>query len=358
MDTRRALLDALESGPVSGPDLAEQLDVSRAAVWKHVEALRDRGFEIESGDDGYVVTDAPTYGAAAIRYGSDAPYGIEFHDAIGSTNDRARELAEAGRTDVAVIADEQTGGRGRLDRDWTAPSGGIYASVVIRPDLPPAHAPIVTLAAAVAATDACRDAGVDARIKWPNDVLVPETDADRDGNDRDGDDRPEDDRDDADEGDRDDRPEDDRDDRPEDDRDENARGGAKLAGILTEMRGEADRVSWIVVGIGVNANVDPAALPSGATSLRAAVGEDVDRRHVTQTLLERFHELTTDPDFVLAEWRDRAITIGRSVRVETASGTVEGTAVDVEFPGALVLETDDGTETVLAGDCEHLRPVE
>ncbi|WP_096389122.1 biotin--[acetyl-CoA-carboxylase] ligase [Halopenitus persicus] len=338
MDTRRALLDALESGPVSGPELAERLGVSRAAVWKHVEALRDSGFEIESGDQGYAVTDTPTYGAAAIRYGSTAPYEIEFHEAIGSTNDRARELAEAGRTDVAVIADEQTGGRGRLDRDWSSPSGGIYASVVIRPDLPPAHAPIVTLAAAVAAADACREACVDARIKWPNDVLVPDPDADRDEDDRT------------------DRSGNDRTDRDEDDRTD--RGGAKLAGILTEMRGEADRVSWIVVGIGVNANVDVASLPPGATSLRAAVGEDVDRRHVAQTLLERFHELTSEPDSVLAEWRERAITIGRSVRVETASGTVEGVAVDVEFPGALVLETDDGTETVLSGDCEHLRPVE
>ncbi|WP_280537898.1 biotin--[acetyl-CoA-carboxylase] ligase [Halopenitus sp. POP-27] len=314
MDTRRALLDALESGPVSGPELADRLGVSRAAVWKHVEALRDQGFEIESGNEGYHITETPNYGAAAIQYGSTAPYGIEFHDTIGSTNDRARELADAGDTGIAVVADEQTGGRGRLDRDWAAPAGGIYVSVAISPDLPPAQAPIVTLAAAVAVTDACRDVGADAHIKWPNDVLVPDPTAER--------------------------------------------GGTKLAGILTEMQGEADRVSWIVVGIGINANVDPDALPPGATSLRAATDDRIDRSRVTRTLLKRFHELTAAPESVLPAWRDRAVTIGRDVRVETTTGAVEGTAVDVEFPGALVLETDDGTETVLSGDCEHLRPID
>ena len=311
-ETRRELLSALEEGPVDGPTLADRVGVSRAAVWKQVEALRNEGFVIESGDGGYRVVDVPDYGAAAVAFDLDAPYTVEYHDRLASTNDRARELAADGAEDVVVVADEQTGGRGRLDRAWTAPAGGIWASLVLRPERPPAEVPMYTLAAAVAVARAAREAGVEATIKWPNDVLV----AGADGDER------------------------------------------KLAGILTEMEGEADRVSWLVVGVGVNANLDPEALPGDATSLRAETGGDVDRRRFAATLLERFAALaeTADrSDEILAAWRERASTLGRRVRVDTAEGVVEGTAVDVTEPGALVVDTDEGRRRVHAGDCEHLR---
>jgi BirA family biotin operon repressor/biotin-[acetyl-CoA-carboxylase] ligase len=311
-ETRRALLDALPGGPVPGPALADRLGVSRAAVWKQVEALREEGFDVDSTDAGYVVRGVPEFGAAAVEYGLDAPYTVEYHDSIGSTNDRARELATAGETDVVVLADEQTGGRGRLRREWSAPSGGVWLSVVLDPACPPAHAPVYTLAAAVATTRAAREAGVDAVIKWPNDLLVADDDADR--------------------------------------------GGRKLAGVLTEMEGEADRVSWLLVGVGVNANVDADSLPAGATSIRAEAG-DVDRRVFVQRLLEAFHDLRGDPDTILDAWREYADTLGRRVRVETGSERIEGEAVDVVFPGALVVRTPEGERTVHAGDCEHLRPV-
>ncbi|MFB6126054.1 MAG: biotin--[acetyl-CoA-carboxylase] ligase [Halolamina sp.] len=314
-DTRDELLAALAAAddPVPGPTLAEQLSVSRAAVWNHVEALREAGFGVESGPEGYRLRTVPTFGGRALALGLDAPYEVEFHESLASTNDRARELAADGAAEVVVVAERQTGGRGRLDREWTAPPGGVYASTVLRPDRPPAHVPAFTLAAAVATTRACREAGVDARIKWPNDVVVPDADAER--------------------------------------------GGRKLAGILTEMEGEADRVSWLVVGVGVNADVEAASLPAGATSLADEAG-DVDRRAFTQRLLESFHDLTADLDAVLPAWREHALTLGRRVRVETPGGIIEGDAVDVTFPGALVVATDDGREVVHAGDCEHLRPAE
>jgi len=318
-DRRRSLLRTLADadGPVSGPTLADDFGVSRAAVWKHVEALREAGFHIESGADGYVVRSVPDYGGDAIAFGLDAPYAVEYHDRLPSTNDRARELAAEGAADVLVVAGEQTGGRGRLDRPWSSPAGGVYASLLVRPDRPPAHAPIFTLAAAVAVTRACREAGVDAVIKWPNDVLVA-------GSER------------------------------------------KLAGILTEMEGEADRISWLIVGIGANVDVAAAELPETATSVRVEVSEEprssgsrpvaggADRRRFCQRMIEEFHAL--DPDDVLPAWREYAVTLGREVRVDTPGGVVEGEAVDVEFPGALVVRTDDGDRTVHAGDCEHLRP--
>ena len=336
-DVRRRLLTELAEGPVSGPEFAEAEDVSRAAVWKQIEALRDAGFAIESTGEGYDVVDTPEFGGDAVAFGLDAPYDVEFHESIGSTNERATQLAAEGVADLAVVADEQTGGRGRLDREWSAPAGGVYASIVLRPDVPPAHAPIFTLAAAVATTRACREAGVHATIKWPNDVLVVDEGngdgGDVDGGERDGG---------GDSG-------------SADAESTPSRGGYKLSGILTEMEGEADRVNWLVVGIGVNANVDAADLPSGATSLREQVG-DVDRRVFLQRVLEEFRDLASSPETVLSEWRGHAETIGQQVRVETGSGVIEGVAVDVEFPGALVVETDEGRERVLAGDCEHVRP--
>ena len=310
-ETRRRILSAIDEGPVSGPELAERLGISRAAVWKHVEGLREVGFTVESGDDGYALAGVPEFGGPAVEYGLDAPFTVESHDAIPSTNARARELAGEGETDVVVLADEQTGGRGRLDREWTSPSGGIWLSVLFRPDVSMARTPVFTLAAAVAVTRAAREAGVEAVIKWPNDVLV-----EVDGEER------------------------------------------KLAGILTEMEGEADRVAWVVVGIGINANVDPDSLPAAATptSLSAVRGEPVDRRLFTQRLLETFDPVGTDPESVLDQWRTYASTLGREVRIETPDGEVTGEAVDIEYPGSLVVDTGSERVSVAAGDCDHLRP--
>jgi BirA family biotin operon repressor/biotin-[acetyl-CoA-carboxylase] ligase len=307
-ETRARVLDRIAAGPVGGPQIAEDLGVSRAAVWKHVEALRAAGFEIDSAEAGYELTSIPEFGGPAVEFGLDAPYEVEYHETIDSTNARARDLAVDGRANVVVLADAQTGGRGRLDRGWSSPSGGVWLSILSRPQVPPAQAPAYTLGAAVATTRAVREAGVDASIKWPNDVLV---------------------------------------------------GDRKLAGILTEMEGEADRVSWLVVGIGINANVDAADLPTDrpVTTAREEVG-DVDRRELTQTLLAAFHELTVDLQQVLPAWRKLSSTLGQRVRVETPGEEIVGDAVDVRFPGSLVVETAEGTREVTAGDCEHLRPAD
>ena len=323
-ETRRRVLAALETGPTAGPALAEELDISRAAVWNHVEALRDGGFDIADTADGYELASVPEYGEAAVEYELDAGFDVSFHDELASTNATARDRATEGADRLAVVAGRQTDGRGRLDREWSSPPGGVYASLVVRPDVPPSATPAYTLAAAVAVADAARAVGVDAGIKWPNDVLVSEpTDEAADGPTT---------------GDR---------DPPTD--------GAKLAGILTEMEGEADRVSWVVVGIGVNANVDAATLPAGATSL-AAEAAPVTRRGFLAQVIDRFVELTADLDAVLSAWRARALTLGREVHVETPRGTVEGTATDIEFPGALLVDSGEETVRVSAGDCEHLRP--
>jgi len=112
-----------------------------------------------------------------------------------------------------------------------------------------------------------------------------------------------------------------------------------------------------VVGIAANVDVDAADLPDGATSVRAAVeGVGPDSRRFCQRVIEAFHTLRTDPEAVLPAWREYAVTLGRAVRVETPAGDITGEAVDVRFPGSLVVRTDDGERVVHAGDCEHLRP--
>jgi BirA family biotin operon repressor/biotin-[acetyl-CoA-carboxylase] ligase len=310
-ETRRAILDELAGGPVAGPALAERLDVSRSAVWKHVEALREAGFDVRSGDDGYEIASVPEYGAAAVEFGLDAPYDVEFHDRLASTNAVARERAASGASNLVVFADEQTGGRGRRERSWDSPSGGVWMSVVVRPDVPPARVPLLTLAAAVAVTEAVRAVGVDAAIKWPNDVIVPGT---------------------------------------------GERGGRKLAGVLTEMAGESSRVSWVVVGTGLNANVPAADLPTDATSVSVEAGA-VDRRELVQAILERFADLADDLDEVLPAWEILTATLGQYVRIETPTETFVGDAVDVTETGALVVEADGERRTVHAGDCEHVRPI-
>jgi BirA family biotin operon repressor/biotin-[acetyl-CoA-carboxylase] ligase len=319
-DTQRAVLDAIEEVPASGPEIAEELGVTRAAVWKAVEALRNAGFGIESSEEGYVLTGVPEYGAGAVEYRVDGALMVEHHESLPSTNARARDLARQGRfgredaSSVVVLADEQTGGRGRLDRDWVSPAGGVWLSVLIRPDLPPARAPLLTLAAAVATARAVDDvaatSGYETTIglKWPNDVLAVD----------------------------------------------GAGRELKLAGILTEMEGETDAVSWVVVGIGVNANVDAAKLPDGATSLRKLRG-DVDRGRLVATLLWEFDALQSSLDGILAAWRERSLTLARRVRVETGEDEIVGEAVGVEPPGTLLVDTGDETTRVHAGDCEHLR---
>lgn len=313
--TRRSILRALEAGPVSGPDLAAAADISRAAVWKHVEALRQQGFSIDSTAGGYVVTDSPEYGsAAAIEYGLNAPYQVHYYDELPSTNERARELAGEGAEDVVVVAGTQTNSRGRLDRSWESPDGAVSLSIVLRPDRPPAHAPLFTLAAAVATVDVARSLGVDAAIKWPNDVIVPQNNPDA------------------------------------------GYGGRKLCGILTEMEGEADRISWLVVGIGLNADIDAAELPDNAASIRSEIDGPVNRGETVRALLEAFDRQLADLDSVLDAWRDRSVTLGTTVRVETSTHSVTGIAEDIVMPGALQIDTGEGIETVHAGDCEHLRP--
>ncbi len=309
--SRRRVLERLADAPASGPELARDLDMTRAAVWKHIEALRAADVDIAGEADGYRLKDTPAFGEPAVALAVPAFIDVEYYDEIESTNDRARELADGGERGVAVVADRQLAGRGRLGRAWTAPPGGIYMSLLLEPGLSPAEVPLLTLASAVATVDGMAGIEFSASIKWPNDVLVC-----TDGRER------------------------------------------KLAGILTEVEGEADRVRWAIVGIGINANVDDSAIPASAASIASLMGEPVNRAHLLGAIVTRLLELLETPDEIIPAWRERAVTLNRRVRVERDDEIVVGTAVDIAPHGALIVKTENGTERIHAGDCQHLRPVD
>lgn len=304
---QRAVLAALVRGPVDPRALGDRLELPGSAVVNHVDALREHGFDIERGPDGFGLEAVPEYGYG-VQAGLDAPFVVDYEPTVESTNDRARDLAARGHTDVVVIADEQTGGRGRLDREWASPPGGIYCSVLIRPLVAPDRLGLVSLAAVVAAVDGAAAVGVDAAAKWPNDLLGPD--------------------------------------------------GLKLAGVLAESSTADGTVEWAVVGLGLNANIDPEGLPPEATSLQALAGGPVDRRAATQAFLESFDAWRRDPPAAVDAWRDRAVTLGRRVWVRTADGEMVGRATDVDEAGALLVETEAGTERVTTGDVVHLRATE
>jgi BirA family biotin operon repressor/biotin-[acetyl-CoA-carboxylase] ligase len=310
--TRTAILERLTAGPASGPTLASALGVSRAAVWKQIEQLRADGVEIDATPDGYRL--AAIAGVSTATLSVDAPFSWPvIHAArMRSTNTRARAVIDAGDGDCAVVADEQTDARGRRGRTWSAPSGGIWLSVVHTPTLGTHALPLYTLAAAVAVTETLQELGVSPQIKWPNDVHLVDAPP------------------------------------------------GKVAGILSEHHGELDGAGRVILGIGINLNTPLESLPSGATAVSAVLGR-CDRRRTTQQLLGRLEQTIASleagdgPAEVIARWRAAAATLGRVVAVELPGERIEGTAVAITETGALVVQTAEGRRRVTAGDCVHLR---
>jgi len=308
---------------VSGQALSAELNVTRTAIWKHVKALRAAGYQIESRPKlGYRYLSAPdallpteiTEGLTTTYIGRQS---IIYFRSCPSTNDAAREVGHRGAPEGALaVAEGQTRGRGRLGRGWVSPAGkGIYLSLLLRPRIRPEEAFQLTLLAAVAVARAVTGEGVAAKIKWPNDVLVE---------------------------------------------------GRKVAGILTEIEAEADRIYQAVVGIGVNVNTTaslfPRSLRATATSLRMNTGHKHSRVQVLQRLLEAFEELYEGLkagrfEEVLAEWRSLDITRGALVKATLLEGEVQGRATDIDRDGALLIAEEGGeVRRITAGDIEILRP--
>jgi BirA family transcriptional regulator, biotin operon repressor / biotin---[acetyl-CoA-carboxylase] ligase len=305
----------------SGEILSGKLGLSRTAVWKCVESLRQKGYRIDAVPArGYRLMEIPDrltpLELAPLLNTHDIGRTIHYRDSLPSTNDYAFRLAQEGAFHgEVVIADQQTQGRGRRGRSWLSPAGlNVYFSVILRPELPPQRAPELTLLTAVAVAETLREAGGHAFIKWPNDLLV-------------------------------------------DDR--------KVAGILTEISAEPEAIHFVVIGVGVNLNARahdfPPELSKLATSLAEARGQRVPRALFTAALwmrLEEWLDLHQEKGFgpVRDAWRALSQTLGQDVLVKTEHREFRGRAEDIDETGALLVRTPDGLERVVAGDVERIRP--
>lgn len=322
---RKEILELLRQAGnqyISGEEIAGRLGVSRTAVWKHIRELRDSGYEIVSQSrSGYSLKEAPDrLLASEIQHNLNTKcIGSNFicHDSIASTNDEAKTLALNGAIEgTVVVAEQQNGGKGRLDRKFFSPPGkGIWFSVILRPPFLPQEAPKCTLLAAVAVARAMQEFNLQANIKWPNDIMFE---------------------------------------------------NKKLVGILTEMNAEMERINYIVIGIGINVNIMPEEFPQDirdtATSLAIMKGEKLPRVKFFQAVLRALDALYLEVladgfCVVMQEWRKYSITLGQKVRVIGArDGEVFlGTAADIDAEGALLVETENGCRRVLAGDVS-IRP--
>jgi BirA family biotin operon repressor/biotin-[acetyl-CoA-carboxylase] ligase len=320
MTTDAKILSALRENPdgVSGAQLAERLKISRAAIWSRIEELRKLDYDIEASPHlGYRLVSSPDMLHAddlLARLGKTKIIGrdIQVFEQTTSTNDVIEKLARDGvKEGVVVFAESQTRGRGRLGRKWISPAHkGLWFSVLLRPDLRPQETTQLTVASAAALRRAIQsETDLKPEIKWPNDILIR---------------------------------------------------GKKVAGILTELSAEVDRVKHIILGIGVDVNLDAgefsAELKKTATSLKTETGESVSRAELATAILR---ELDFDYSRICGgkfsqvadEWEEHCATIGRNVTVHIGERKIRGRAESLDDDGALLLRSEHGRlERIMGGD--------
>jgi BirA family biotin operon repressor/biotin-[acetyl-CoA-carboxylase] ligase len=311
---------------VSGAELARDLGISRAAVWSRIHDLRELGYDIQATPHlGYRLVSAPDLLHAddlLARLGETWTVGrdIRVFQQTTSTNDVVEKLAQSGVNEgITVFAESQTKGRGRLGRKWLSPaSKGLWFSVLLRPPWHPQEATRLTIAAATALARAIRaQTGLNPAVKWPNDLLV---------------------------------------------------NGRKVAGILTELSAELDQVKYVILGVGVDVNLNagdfPAELRSLASSLRIEAGKTFARAELAVAILR---ELDQDYrrvcegqfDAVANEWESLCVVLGRQVIVSQGGRLFKGRAESLDADGALRLRTQHGhLERLTGGDLtvEKWRP--
>ncbi len=320
MTTDAQILLALRTNPggVSGAELSQQLGISRAAIWARIEELRQLGYDIEASPHrGYRLLSTPDLLHAddlLSRLGRTKVIGrdIRVFEQTTSTNDVVEKLARDGVKEGAVVfAESQTKGRGRLGRTWTSPRRkGLWFSILLRPALSPQATTQLTVAAATALRRAIHnETGLRPEIKWPNDLLIR---------------------------------------------------GRKVAGVLTELTAELDRVKHVILGVGVDANLSASDFPSDvrklATSLKIESGKPIARAELAVEILrelDREYLRVCARDFaaVADEWEEYCTTLGRHVAIQIGDRRICGRAESLGEDGALLVRTEHGhLERITGGD--------
>ncbi len=311
------ILKILKGTPeyVSGQELCTHLGVSRTAVWKVIRQLQEEGYEIEAKRNrGYRLRECgDVYTGAEIECllnTRQAGRNLVFLEQVDSTNNEAKRQAEQGAPDgTLVVALEQSGGKGRRGRSWVSERGaGVWMSLMIRPDILPECASMLTLVAAMAVEAGIRQAaGIEGRIKWPNDVVLD---------------------------------------------------GKKVCGILTEMSTEMESIHYVVVGIGINvgAREFPEEIRDVATSLCLYTGKDVRRAVLAAAVTdawEIYYEKflkTMDLSLLAEEYNRNLVNIGREVRVMAPEGAYSGISHGINDRGELLVETEGKIKNVISGE--------
>lgn len=301
---------------LSGEDISDKFGVSRAAIWKHMNTLKEEGYKIESvSRKGYRLIESPdilTYmEVEEFLHTKYIGRNIQYFDTIDSTNIKAKEIAYESKKGTVVIAEEQTLGRGRLGRSWVSPKGkGIWMSILLKPKIDPMKVAKITQIGAAAVSLALQDLGIESFIKWPNDIVI---------------------------------------------------NGKKLCGILTEMSCELNMINYVVMGVGINVNLDSedfqGEVSKVGTSLKIETGKKVNRKELLGLFLNRFEELyipfVERDDFsnTLKVCREKSILIGKEVKLIRGSEERKGKVVGLNDDGELEVDYGNGViENVLSGE--------
>ena len=305
-----------DAGFVSGEHIGKHLGVSRTAVWKQIKSLQNMGYEIESiKNKGYRLVSRPDIPIAEeVTLGLDTQVigkDIHYFKSLPSTNLFAKKLVKDGVKEGAiVVSDFQVSGRGRKNRNWFSPEGGLWFSVVCYPHIPPERSMLLTMASSVAIVQGIKETtGLHPVIKWPNDLLI---------------------------------------------------NGKKVCGILTELDAEMDCINYTIIGIGINVNNKLSEdLQEKATSLVQETGSRVLRVKLLRSILKCFDEnyrrlMSGDYNFIRDSWFSHANIVGREILVHGEKTILRGVVSSVDESGCLILDTRDGIIRVVSGDVEYL----
>jgi len=324
MSNRDGILEFLynnKGGWISGEEISGSLGISRTAVWKNIRFLKEKGYTIESASKlGYrFISPGINLDEYIIRNKLNTELIgrkklIVLEETVSTNIDAFRLALQGAEEGTVIIAENQTGGKGRLGRTWASvPGRGLYFSIVLRPQIAPSKASGITVAASVALSDTLDQFNVkDHEIKWPNDILI---------------------------------------------------NGRKISGILTEMKGDADKIDFIITGIGVNLNTRPEDYPSDIKKIAASAadfrGDIIDRLAFLQSMLSNFEKyylafINSGFPEILEKWKKKTSITGKVIKVSLIDEIFTGTVKGINAEGFLIVETRKGERLINSGDINYI----
>ena len=308
---------------LSGQDLSDVLRISRVAIWKHIKKIQELGYTVESKQKlGYKLTSNSdlllpweiTSGLKTKMIGQQAYY----FDSVDSTQNQALKMAEESINDgTVVIAEKQTGGKGRSGRKWISPKGGIWLSLILYPKFDITVTTLFPIASALALSKAIEKTyKIFPELKWPNDITLK---------------------------------------------------GKKLAGMLVDVSLESNKIEKLVLGVGINFEVNSKQIEKtlkqtpnfyGVASL-SDQKKNISQIQLTQMFfseLEKIYESLNRNEIkkIISEWTKRSSTIGKTVEIDTINGKIKGKAIKIDDDGALVVSNNNKTNRIIAGDIIHI----